>query len=106
MYEFIGSRIREADFVEQDAARCFVKRHERRVRVHFREAVLAAEQFSPDELRHVRTTAGHERVGGEDTLVRPVRDVGPALLRVAEMTRVTVHPFRVPSRWLLTELGS
>ena len=46
------------------------------------------ERISPDERRHVRTTAGHECLGGEATLygppVRPVRPVGPALLWVAE----------------------
>ena len=29
-----------------------------------------------------------------------------ALLRVTEMVRVTVLPFRAPSRWLLTGFGS
>ena len=70
VYDFIGSRTREADLVEEGAARRLVDRRER---VHFREAVLAADRISPDERKHVRTAAGHERLGGE------------ALLRVAEM---------------------
>ena len=76
--------------VKEGAARRLVERRERRERVHLREAVLAAEGISPDEWRHVRTASGHERLGREDTLVRPVRPVGPALLWVAEVARVTV----------------
>ena len=59
-------------------------------RVHFREGVLAAERIRRSEWGHVRTAAGHERLGREDTLVRPV---GLALRRVAELARVTVLPF-------------
>ena len=76
VYDFISSCTREADLVEEGAGR---------------------------HRKHVRTAARHERLGGEDTLVWPV---GPTLLRVAEMARVTVLPFRAPSRWLLKCFGS
>ena len=69
MYDFIGSRIREADLVEEGAARQPV---ERRERVHFREA----ERISPNERRHIRTAAAHECLGWEYTLVLPLRPVG------------------------------
>ena len=90
MYDCFGSGIREADLVEEQ------EQHEQ---VHFWEAILTAEQISPNELRHVRMAAKRERLGGEDTIVWPVPPVRPAQLQVAEMARVMVVPFRGPSRW-------
>ena len=90
MYDVIGSRVREADLVEEGAARCLVSDAN-----GASEFTFGKPFWQPSESRTCVQQPGMSVLGGGGTLVRPV---GPVLLRVAELARVTVLPFWSPFR--------